>query len=164
MPVRHLPARWHRRLGAFALACAFIALPLSAIAGAETPQDSAAVHAVTLSADLLDRMSQAIREANTALKDSEDSVMVLTDDQGRPRTVAALTAEVDANPATRAALARHHLDARQFVLTSLALIDGYSAAMLLQSHTSIHPDDVPTVQLRFCQQHMAQIKAMYADG
>ncbi len=59
---------------------------------------------------------------------------------------------------------RHHLDARQFVLTSLALIDGYSAAMLLQGHTSIHPDDVPAAQLRFCQQHMAEIKAMYADG
>lgn len=48
-----------------------------------------------------------------------------------------------------------HLDARQLVLTSLALIDGNSAAMLLQSHTSIHPDDVPTAQL---------LKAMYADG
>ena len=164
MPARHLPARWHRRLGAFAMACAFIALPLSAVAGAEAPQDSAAVHAVALSADLLDRMSQAIREANAALKDSEDSVMVLTDDQGRPRTVAALIAEVDANPATHAALARHHLDARQFVLTSLALIDGYSAAMLLESRSPMHPEDVPAAQLRFCQQHMAQIKAMYADG
>jgi hypothetical protein len=141
-----------------------MALPLSAIAGAESPQDSVAVHSVTLTVDLLDRMSQAVREANGALQDSEDSVMVLTDDEGRPRTVAALTTEVNANPATRAALARHHLDAHQFVLTSLALIDGYTAAMLLQSHSPVHPDDVPAAQLRFCQQHMAEIKAMYADG
>lgn len=163
MSVRHPFTRWQRSLGGFAM-CAFMALPLSAIAGAETPQDSAAVHSVTLTTDLLDRMSQAVREANTALEDAEDSVMILTDDEGRPRTVAALTAEVAANSATRAALARHHLDAHQFVLTSLALIDGYTTAMLLQSHASIHPDDVPAAQLRFCQQHMAEIKAMYADG
>lgn len=163
MPVRH-PHACRHTLGRVAIACAFIAPPLSAIAGAEAPQDSAAVHAVTLTTDLLQRMSQAVREANAALESTEDSVMVLTDDQGRPRTVAALTAEVGANPATRAALARHHLDARQFVLTSLALIDGYTAAMLLQSHAPVHPDDVPATQLRFCQQHMAEIKAMYGDG
>jgi hypothetical protein len=164
MPARHLFAWWHPSFAVLALACTFVVLPLSATAGAEAPQDSAAVHSVALTTDLLDRMSQAIREANAALKDSEDSVMILTDDQGRPRTVAALTTEVEANSATRAALARHHLDARQFVLTSLALIDGYTTAILLQSHASIHPDDAPAAQLRFCQQHMAQIKAMYADG
>ncbi|CAM5576551.1 hypothetical protein [Rhodanobacter lindaniclasticus] len=162
MPIRHLSAGW-RRLGYVAIACAFIALPLSAAAGAETPQDTAAVHAVTLSTDLLHRMSQAIGEANAAMANSEDSVMVLTDDDGHPRTVAALTAEVDANPATHAALLRHHLDARQFVLTSLALIDGYSAALQLQSHTTVSTGDVPAAHLRFCQQHMAEIAAMYAS-
>jgi hypothetical protein len=163
MHARHLSDRWHRSLGGIAIACVFAALPLSAIAGAENPRDTAAVHSVALTADLLDRMSQAVREINAALKDTEDSLMMLTDDQDRPKTVATLTTEIETNPAASAALARHHLDARQFVLTSLALIDGYSVAMLLDGHAPIHPDDTPAAQLRFCQKHMAEIKAMYAD-
>ncbi|QRP62826.1 hypothetical protein I6J77_11860 [Rhodanobacter sp. FDAARGOS 1247] len=164
MHVRHFFHRWHGSLAALVIACACLALPPAAIAGAENPQDSAAVHAVTLTADLLERMSQAVHETDAALESTEGSLLVLTDDQDRPKTVATLTAEVEANAAARAILARHHLDARQFVLTSLALINGYSAAMLLQSHSPVHPDDVPAAQLHFCQQHMAVIKAMYADG
>lgn len=165
MHLRHDLDPWQRSLGAFAIACACALITLSppAIAAAESPQNSAAVHAVMLTPEPLDRMSQAVREADVALTVSGDSLLILTDDQDRPKTVAILTAEIEANRAARTILARHQLDARQFVLTSLALINGYSAAMALQSHAPVQGGDVPRAQLHFCQQHMAMIKAMYVN-
>lgn len=140
--------------------CAIAILPTPTIAGEQNPQATAAVRAVNLDADLLNRVSAAALEATAALRD-KDSVMSLTDDQDQPRTVEALVAEVDASPETQAALARQRLSSRQFVLTTLALINGYSAAVGMgATHTFDEHIGATLEQARFCQQHMAQIKTM----
>ena len=152
------------RLCAFVLSSAIAILPTTAIAGEQNPQATAAVRAVNLNADLLNRVSAAALDASAALRD-KDSVMSLTDDQDQARTVEALVAEVDASPEAQTALARHHLSSRQFVLTTLALINGYAAALGMQvTHTLDARTGATIEQARFCQQHMAQIKKMFSDS
>lgn len=110
MSTQHAPRLW-LHLCVLVLLCSMGNAPTQAFAGAENPQATAAVRSVKLSDALLKRMSAATLEATTALRD-KDSVLSLSDDQGRPRTIDALVAEVDASSEAHTALARQHLSSR----------------------------------------------------
>ena len=161
MPRPYTPRLW-LHLCALVLLCSLGSVPTQVFADATNPQATAAVRSVKLTDALLKRMSAATLEATAALRD-KDSVMSLTDDQDRPRTIDALIAEVEASPEAQTALARQHLSSREFVLTSLALINGYSAAIGMQAtHTLDARTGATPEQMHFCQQHMPQIAAMYS--
>ncbi len=157
-----LPALLRHGLGAFTLAFTLAAVSPTASAGMENPRDTAAVQAVALDVELLHHIIAISQEARAAL-DGQDSVFYLRDEHNRPRTVDAIVAELSARPGVMAVLKRHRLDVRQYVLATLALMNGYLAAMRIRSTgesswSQLDQWGVSKEHARFCMDHLDEIQ------
>lgn len=158
----HISTHLRHGLGAFALAFMLAATSLPASAGMENPKDTATVHGVKLDVDLLHRVAAASKDAMATL-DGQDSVFYINDDDDKPRTVDDVVAELTANPGIVAALRRHQLDVRQYVLASIAFANGYIAAARIksegeQSWGQLDHWGVSKAHARFCLDHLDEIK------
>ncbi len=148
-----------------ALALVLILAAGAVHAGVEDPRDTAAVQAVTLDDALFQRYRETTGELIPAM-DDQDAVMVVQDDQGRPRRAATLAAELDASPIASRILASHHMSSHQYVLVFLALINGSMQAngMPFSDSEGEHPSDrwgATRAQESFCRKHMAEIQATF---
>lgn len=154
----------HARLFPRALVFAALAcLSLGAGAGVENPKDTAAVRAVKLDMDLVQRIGAATREFQKLPPSAYPS---RTEDSGgmarHGEPVDTMVSQINASPEAKAILASHRLGAREYGLGIYAILNCTMLAATTPAGTT--PDaaaleraSVTPANARFCQANLAEL-------
>lgn len=137
----------------------FAGMATCASAGMEAPRDTAAVRAVKLDMDLVNRLGAVAREALPRL-DDRDSVLYLRDGEGRPKTVAQLVDDINETPVLAAAVAAQGFTPREYALAVLAVINAYTAAAASNGAEASNDAaaSADPQQVRFVRMHLDAIR------
>lgn len=139
------------------LAVAFAAAP--AIAGVENPRDSAAVNAVQLDMATVKRL---VAVANVQKTLDDPPLLFLRTKPGKvQKTLPELIAELHGAPELEAAVKAQGFTPREYLVTAMAWANAWFGYFLAQSGDDAATKmGVPAAQLRFVEQHAAELKAL----
>lgn len=139
------------------LAVALAASP--AVAGVENPRDSAVVNAVQLDMATVKRL---VAVANVQKTLDDPPPLFLRTKPGKvQKTLPELIAELHGAPELEAAVKAQGFTPREYLVTAMAWANAWFGYFLAQSgDDSAAKMGVPAAQLRFVEQHAAELKAL----
>lgn len=142
------------------LATAFVATP--ALAGVENPRDSAAVNAVRLDMPLVKRLV-AVAKVQATL-DDPPPLFLRTKPGKVQKTLPELLTELHGSPELEAAAKAQGFTPREYLVVAMAWANAWFGYHLKESgDDSAAKMGVPEAQLRFVEQHLAELKALQND-
>ena len=150
-------ARSARSFAALFFAAILASLASPALAGVENPEDTPSVQAVQFDMALVKRLN-AVGQAIGKIDDAP-TLYLRTKPNKVPKTLDELIAKVHASPATEAAIKAQGFTAKQYLVSVMAWANAWFGYHLDKSGGGDAMHASPA-QLRFVEQHYAELKAL----
>jgi hypothetical protein len=156
--------RFSRRAGLVFTTMIVLGLSLGEVAparaqGGWSAADEAALKGYTLTMDKMRRATQVMIEFDRLERTRPD----LADDDEEIKSIDRLVTKVDAIPEAKAALAKHGLTTRDYVMTLLASTHAGAAAFMEENGQQVAGIPVSKAQTEFYKAHKAELEELHAE-